>query len=57
MEKEKNTPQICRGTDCAKLVVLIQTEALAGAGTEADPYYIKRQYWAADGELIAERKV
>ncbi len=56
-EQEKSALIRLRGTDEAMLVVLIRTEALAGSGTDSDPYYTKEQYWTISGELLAERKV
>ena len=42
-----------RGTDSAKVIQVIATEALEGRGTDADPCRIKKQYWSLDGELLA----
>ena len=45
-----------RGTDSAKLVVVIETKALSGSGKgSSDPASIKTQYWSLDGQLLAER--
>jgi hypothetical protein len=43
-----------RGTDSAKIVLVIKTKALSGSGTEDDPCTIKTQYWDLDGKLLAE---
>lgn len=42
-----------RGTDSAKVIQVIVTEAVEGRGTEADPCYIQKRYWSFEGELIA----
>ena len=42
-----------RGTDSAKAIQVIVTEALVGRGTDEDPCYIQKRYWSFDGELIA----
>lgn len=41
------------GTDSAKVIQVIVTEALEGAGTEDDPCRVQRRYWSLDGELLA----
>ena len=43
-----------RGTDAAKVIKVIQTEALEGTGTKADPYHIQKRLWSLDGKLLAE---
>jgi hypothetical protein len=43
-----------RGCDSAKIISVIMTEALKGAGTENDPCRKAIQYWSLDGKLIAE---
>lgn len=43
-----------RGTDSAKVIQVIQTEALRGSGSEDDMCRIVRQYWDFDGNLLAE---
>ena len=56
MENEnEKSPVMCRGIDRAKVISVIRTEALAGAGTTKDPFYIKVQYWTLEGQLIGER--
>ena len=50
MKVEKNSAVRPRGTDSAKLMVVIVTESLKGCGTEDDPV---KQYWSIDGELLA----
>lgn len=42
-----------RGTDSAKVIQVIVTEALEGAGTEDDPCRMQRRYWDFNGELLA----
>lgn len=42
-----------RGTDSAKVIQVIVTEALEGKGTESDPCKIQKRYWSLDGELLA----
>lgn len=43
-----------KGTVAAKVIRVIQTEALAGSGTKDDPYRIQRRLWGLDGILLAE---
>lgn len=45
-----------RGTDGAKVIQVIATEALEGAGTTNDPCRIQRRFWSLDGELLGEGK-
>jgi len=52
MQTEKNAVRP-RGTDSAKVIEVIVTEALEGRGTMDDPCYIKTQYWSLDGKLLA----
>lgn len=42
-----------RGTDNAKIIPVIVTEAIEGIGTNDDPVYMKKQYWDLDGNLLA----
>ena len=53
MKVEKNSAVRPRGTDSAKLMVVIVTESLKGCGTEDDPVSVVKQYWSIDGELLA----
>lgn len=58
MEEEKSTTQkqsaaTPRGADSAKVIPVIVTEALCGAGTDEKPCYVKTQYWSLDGKLLA----
>lgn len=53
MKVEKNGAVRPRGTDSAKLMVVIVTESLKGCGTEDDPVSVVKQYWSIDGELLA----
>ncbi len=43
-----------RGTDSAKVISVIVTEAMEGLGTETDPCRMQRKYWSLSGELLAE---
>lgn len=52
MEENKNARP--RGTDAARVIKVIQTEALEGAGTKANPYHIQKRLWSLDGKLLAE---
>lgn len=47
------TPPVPRGTDKARVVSLIETVSLKGAGTEKDPVREVFQYWDFDGNLVA----
>lgn len=42
-----------RGTDRAKVIQVIVTESLSGAGTEESPLCIVKQYWDFEGNLLA----
>lgn len=42
-----------RGTDSAKVISVIVTEAVEGYGTERDPCRVQRKYWSLSGELLA----
>jgi len=53
MFDEKKTARP-RGTDSAKVIQVIVTEALEGNGTKEDPCRIQKRYWNLDGELLAE---
>lgn len=44
-----------RGTDSARVVQVIETKALRGAGTEEDMCRVVTQYWDFEGNLLAER--
>lgn len=50
--QEENTVRP-KGTDSAKVIQVIVTEALEGRGTENDPCFIQKKYWSLDGELLA----
>ena len=50
VEKETVRPS---GTDSAKVIQVIVTEALEGKGTEDDPCHVQRRYWSLAGELLA----
>lgn len=43
-----------RGTDNAKLIKVIRTESIIGAGTEKDPLRTIYQYWNLKGQLLAK---
>lgn len=49
------TPQEKSKSDIrsVKILRVIETEELVGAGTPSDPYYIETRYWAMDGTLLA----
>ncbi len=49
-EKETARP---RGTDSAKIIPVIETETIAGYGTEEDPVRSVKQYWSMSGTLLA----
>ena len=42
-----------RGTDEARLITVIETKALAGAGTTEDPCRKVIQYWDLKGNLLS----
>lgn len=42
-----------RGTDSARVIMVIETEAIAGRGTEEDPVRSVKQYWGMSGDLLA----
>lgn len=46
-----------RGTDSAKVVQVIRTVALKGAGTDDDPCRLIAQYWTLNGRLICEEDI
>lgn len=52
MDQNKNVRP--RGTDAAKVIQVIMTEALEGSGTKDDPFRIQRRLWSLDGILLAE---
>lgn len=43
-----------RGTDEAKMILIIETRSLRGIGTEEDPCRCVTQYWSLDGDFLAE---
>ena len=43
-----------RGTDSARVISVIETQALRGTGIEEDKCGIVTQYWDFDGKLLAE---
>lgn len=45
---------IPRGTDKAKVMQVIETQSIKGAGTEENPARTVIQYWDFDGNLLAE---
>lgn len=53
MQEEKKSTARPRGTDSAKVMSVIKTQALVGTGTESDPCRIVTQYWSLDGKLLA----
>lgn len=52
MEDEKKTARP-RGTDSARVISVIETEALEGRGTKDDPCRIQKRYWSLEGKLLA----
>lgn len=46
---------IPRGTDKAKVIQVIQTVSIIGAGTEKDPVRYIYQYWDFKGNLLASK--
>ena len=52
--KMKNEGIYPKGVDGARVIRVIETKALRGIGTEADPCRIVIQYWSFDGKLLAE---
>lgn len=42
-----------RGTDEARIIQVIRTEALIGRGIQEDPVRIIYQYWDFKGKLLA----
>lgn len=53
MTEEQKKAARPRGTDGAKVMSVIVTEALEGRGTEEDPCRIQVRYWSLTGELLA----
>ena len=45
-----------RGTDSAKIVSVIETISLRGAGTDEDKCRVVTQYWDFQGNLLAENE-
>lgn len=45
---------IPRGTDEARVIQVIETKSIRGAGTQEDLCRPIRQYWNFKGELLAE---
>lgn len=43
-----------RGTDCARVIQVIETKTLRGMGTEEDNCREVIQYWDFEGNLLAE---
>mgnify|MGYP001164490577 CR=1 FL=1 len=52
MEDERKTARP-RGTDSARVIAVIETEALEGRGTKDDPCRIQKRYWSLEGKLLA----
>lgn len=42
-----------RGLDSARVIAVIETEALEGRGTKDDPCRIQKRYWSLEGKLLA----
>lgn len=52
---ENKSKSICsRGTDSAKIILVIETKSARGAGTQEDLSREVTQYWGLDGTLLAE---
>ena len=45
---------VAKGTDSARVVRVIRTVALKGAGTDDDPCRLVAQYWSLSGRFICE---
>ncbi|MGN0305784.1 MAG: carboxypeptidase [Lachnospiraceae bacterium] len=44
-----------RGTDCARVIQVIETSSIRGTGLDEDDMCrVVRQYWDFDGNLLAE---
>lgn len=54
MMREVSRVEGSRGTDSARVISVIETQALRGNGKEEDKCRIVTQYWDFDGELLAE---
>ena len=54
MESNEKSTVRPRGTDSAKIILVIETKSLLGRGTEDDTCRILTQYWSLDGALLAE---
>ena len=53
---KKQLEKLCfRGTDCAKVIEIIETRSLAGDGTYNNTIRVTTQYWSRDGVLLATR--
>lgn len=55
MMDENKTAARPRGTDSAKVIQVIITESLEGAGTPEDPCRTQYRIWSLEGILIAEK--
>ncbi len=54
LKKDREKMARPRGTDCARVIQVIETSALRGGGTEEDKCRIVIQYWDFEGNLLAE---
>ncbi len=54
MDKEEQKAARPRGTDSARVIQVIVTEAIKGLGTEKDMCRTVTQYWDFEGNLLAE---
>lgn len=52
MEQNKNVRP--RGTDCAKVIQVVETISIRGNGSDTDPVRAVKQFWSFEGELLAE---
>ena len=49
----KLSPTHTPAVKSARVMQVIETVHLEGAGTETEPCYMQRQYWTLDGKLLA----
>lgn len=55
--KENIMPRPRYGTRHAKIIPVIKTISITGAGTEDDPVRRELSYWKVDGTLIATKEI
>ena len=54
LRKESDRMVRPRGTDSARVISVIETQALRGNGTDEDKCRTVTQYWDFNGKLLAE---